>query len=178
MKLFSFAIPKINVKKNISWLALSIVVLVLIGSFVWLGKTGKLSNFNWQSLTAKIPFVAQQSDLIVQEEIPKEELKITFPELNKVYEETAEKGEGITHLARKALKRYLSERKVDFEITAEHKIYIEDYLQKKTGNHWLKIGEKVSFSEELIKEAISASQKLTPSQLENLKQFSSQVIFP
>jgi len=82
-------------------------------------------------------------------------------------------GEGITHLARRALKNYLEERPTDFaEITPEHKIYIEDYLAKKMGGGWLMLGETLTFSEDLIVEAIQKARELTPEQLENLKQYS------
>jgi hypothetical protein len=111
---------------------------------------------------------------IEKEELP--EIVITPPEKTetpaqpKVYEEVAEPGEGITHLARKALKEYLKE-KGGPNLTPEHKLYIEDYLQKKTGNYWLKVGQKLTFSEELIKEAIEKAQTLTPQQLQNLTQY-------
>jgi len=56
-------------------------------------------------------------------------------------------------------------------LTPEHKIYIEDYLQKKTGDYWLQVGQKLTFSEELIKEAIEKAQTLTQQQLQNLAQY-------
>jgi len=111
---------------------------------------------------------------VEKEELP--EVVITPPEKTeapaqpKVYEETAEPGEGITHLARKALKEYLKE-KGGPNLTPEHKIFIEDYLQKKTGDYWLKVGQKVTFSQELIKEAIEKAQTLTQEQLQNLTQY-------
>jgi len=43
--------------------------------------------------------------------------------------ETAARGNGTTHLARKALADYI-EKNPDAALTAEHKIYIEDYLRK------------------------------------------------
>jgi hypothetical protein len=91
----------------------------------------------------------------------------------KEFKETAKDGEGITHLARKALSDYLKDK--DLKLSAEHKIYIEDYLQNRTGTHGLTLGEEVSFGEDLIQEAVSASQKLTDQQLENLKQYSNLV---
>jgi|YelNatPaOPRAMG01_1025707.scaffolds.fasta_scaffold09233_9 hypothetical protein len=112
-----------------------------------------------------------------EEKLP--ELVITPPQKTevetqtqpKIYEETAETGEGITHLARKALKKYLEEKGEGLNLTPEHKIFIEDYLQKKTGDYWLKVGQKLSFSEELIKEAIEKAKSLTPEQLQNLTQY-------
>ncbi|MCD6148057.1 hypothetical protein J7J18_01655 [bacterium] len=88
------------------------------------------------------------------------------------YLETAAKGEGLTHLARRALRSYLKDHPSSFHLTPEHKVYIEDYLAKKKGGGWLRLGQKVEFSQDLIKEAIEMSEQLTPSQLENLKQYS------
>ena len=90
----------------------------------------------------------------------------------KGYIVTAQKGEGITHLARKALAEYLEDKGSDENLAKEHKIYIEDYLQNRTGTEWLQLGETRNFSENLIEEAINASGGLNNKQLENLEQFS------
>jgi predicted transcriptional regulator len=118
------------------------------------------------------------AQVLPEKKVEKEELpevvitpeKIEAPAQPKVYEEVAEPGEGITHLARKALKEYLKE-KGGPNLTPEHKIFIEDYLQKKTGDYWLQVGQKLTFSEELIKEAIEKAQTLTQEQLQNLTQY-------
>jgi len=102
---------------------------------------------------------------------------ITQPERKagaKVWTEKAEPGDGVTHLARRALKDYLAKQPRE-DLTLEHKIYIEDYLKDKTGSQPLEIGDEVSFSEDLIEEAIDASLNLTPNQIENLKQYSALV---
>ena len=121
----------------------------------------------------------RMAQIFSQKKVEKEELPeivLTPPEKTettvqpKVYEEVAEPGEGITHLARKALKEYLKEKRGP-NLTPEHKIFIEDYLQKKTGDYWLKVGQKLTFSEELIKEAIEKAQTLTQDQLQNLSQY-------
>ncbi len=83
--------------------------------------------------------------------------------------ETAAPGEGMTHLARRALKDYLEDSPQE-ELAKEHKIYIEDYLKDKKGAHGLEIGEEISFSKDLIQEAINASEELTEHQLEIIKQ--------
>jgi len=88
------------------------------------------------------------------------------------YVESAEKGEGTTHLARRVLKKYIQENQQNFEITPEHKIYAEDYLAKKMGKVMLNLGEKMEFSEDLIKEAVQKAETLTPEQLQNLQQYS------
>jgi len=87
--------------------------------------------------------------------------------------ETAASGDGVTHLARRALKDYLKDNSP--ELTNEHKIYIEDYLKDKTGSKSLEVGEEITFSENLIEEAINASLELTPEQLKNLEKYSALV---
>lgn len=84
----------------------------------------------------------------------------------------AQKGNGITHLARRGLKKYLEEYGGGEKLTKEHKIYIEDYLQNQTGSEYLKIRESRTFSCGLIDEAIAKSLELSPGQLENLKRYS------
>lgn len=89
--------------------------------------------------------------------------------------ESAERGNGTTHLARRALKNYL-EKNPDSTLSKEHKIYIEDYLRKNvshTGS--VKVGTSVEFSKVLIDQAISHSKTLNDRQLENLKRYSMRV---
>ncbi len=84
------------------------------------------------------------------------------------------KGNGITHLARQALKEYLKDKpELAKELTAEHKIYIEDYLRKNIPNAptTLQMGDTISFSQDLIQNAIDQAQKLTDNQLENLQKY-------
>lgn len=87
------------------------------------------------------------------------------------YKVVAEKGEGIAHLARKALEKYLSENS-DSEVTALHKIYIEDYLQKRIGTQGIEIGHTENISKASIQEAIAVSKKLSQKSLNNLKKYS------
>jgi hypothetical protein len=91
------------------------------------------------------------------------------------YEVTAAKGDSLTTLARSAIKQYLDNHN-DPSITAEHKVYMEDYLAKKMGySSQLNIGEKKTFSENDIELALKDAKTLTSNQLENLKVFSQQV---
>lgn len=90
----------------------------------------------------------------------------------KKHVETAQEGEGITHLARRALKNYLQDNPQSFQVSPEHKVYIEDYLAKKMGGQTLKLGQTVEFSDDLLKEAIQEAEMLSPQQIENLGQFS------
>ncbi len=84
-------------------------------------------------------------------------------------------GDGITHLARYALREYLKENPQ--ELTNEHKIYIEDYLKDQIGSRPLKVGEELSFSKSSIEQAINAANQLTDQQLKNLEKYSAQVVW-
>jgi hypothetical protein len=96
-------------------------------------------------------------------------------ETDSAFVEKAEKGDGTTHLARRALAHYL-EKNTDSSLTAEHKVYIEDYLRKHAVQKgWVNPGTSVEFSKTSIKEAIESSKNLNQYQLNHLKQFSSKV---
>jgi hypothetical protein len=89
--------------------------------------------------------------------------------------EAAQRGEGTTHLARRALANYL-EKNPDSALTAEHKIYIEDYLRKNSGRQGgLAVGSSVEFSKDAIRGAIEKSKQLNDAQLQNLKKYSARV---
>ena len=89
----------------------------------------------------------------------------------KNYTVYANQGEGITHLSRRVLNEYLQENEAGFELTREHKIYIEDYLQNRTGSGIIEINHQEIFSINLIEEAISSAKQLTPKSLDNLKKY-------
>lgn len=83
---------------------------------------------------------------------------------------SAGSGDGVTHLARQALKEYI---KTDsgIKLSAEQKIYIEDYLKDKTSSQKLAIGNSKNFSKDIVKQAIEASQKLNEKQIQNLGKY-------
>lgn len=96
-------------------------------------------------------------------------------ESDEAFIEAAVRGDSKTTLARKALRNYL-EKDNDSSLTAEHKIYIEDYLQKYVGHtDGVHVGTKISFSKTLVKNAIEKSKTLNDDQLNNLQKYSSQV---
>lgn len=99
----------------------------------------------------------------------------TSKETDTAFVETAVLGQGLTHLARSAVANYL-DKNPDSALTAEHKIYIEDYLRKNVGHQGgVHIGTSVEFSKSLIEGAIAKSKTLSDSQLNNLKQYSARV---
>lgn len=123
--------------------------------------------------------VKEEAKEEVKEE-PKEEVKqetATAQETENSFIESAQAGNGTTHLARRALAHYL-EKNPDSSLSPEHKIYIEDYLRKNVGFQGkVHIGTSVEFSKSLIQEAISASKNLNDSQLKNLQKYSANVQF-
>jgi polyhydroxyalkanoate synthesis regulator phasin len=89
--------------------------------------------------------------------------------------ETATKGDGTTHLARRALANYL-EKTPDSSLTGEHKVYVEDYLRKQLKERGsLAVGQSAEFSKDMIRQAIDHSKQLNGKQLQNLKKYSSRV---
>lgn len=89
--------------------------------------------------------------------------------------EKAERGNGSTHLARRALAHYL-EKNADSSLTAEHKVYIEDYLRKNVGfKGSVTTKTSIEFSKDLVKQGIEKSKTLNDKQLQNLKKYSARV---
>ena len=87
------------------------------------------------------------------------------------YVEVAQKGDGITHLARRATARYLSENTVDFTVTNEHRIYIEDYIKDHMQRTPTGIGAEKEISFDLIKDAVESAKTLNERQLKNLSKY-------
>ncbi|HEX7586111.1 MAG TPA: hypothetical protein VF390_00525 [Patescibacteria group bacterium] len=95
-------------------------------------------------------------------------------ETEQAFIETAIRGDGMTKLARRALANYL-EKNPDSTLTAEHKIYIEDYLRKQVPKKGVFVGTSVEFSKSLIQNAITKSKTLNEKQLQNLHKYAVRV---
>ena len=78
---------------------------------------------------------------------------------------------GITHLARKATTRWLSENQAGYAVTDEHRIYIEDFIQNSLGTEGLALGETRTTTFEMVAEAVTMANELSESQLQNLSQY-------
>ena len=85
--------------------------------------------------------------------------------------EKAQAGDGITHLARRATTRWLADNAAGYEITNEHRIYIEDYIQNRIGSEGLSIDETKTISFALIAEAVEHAGQLNDQQLRNLSHY-------
>lgn len=87
------------------------------------------------------------------------------------FTEVAQPGEGITHLARRASDRWLQENQAGYEVTAEHRVYIEDYIQNRIGTKGLSIGETKAINYDLISEAVNSAKNLSATQLKSLSRY-------
>lgn len=104
---------------------------------------------------------------------------VVTPELSQendaAYIETAEAGDGRTHLARRALTHAL-ENNADWNLSAEQKVYIEDYLQKHAGgDQVINPGSKVEFSKEMMNQAVENARGLNEAQLARIKPYAQKV---
>ena len=121
----------------------------------------------------------------VEQEAVKEDVRVGEPagdsqasiseETEVAFIQTAVRGDSATTLSRKALRNYL-EKNNDPNLTAEHKVYIEDYVRKKMNYAGrVQIDDKMTFEKTLLKEGIEAAKTLNERQLENLKKYSARV---
>ncbi len=100
-----------------------------------------------------------------------QEIRAGLPEGTRegdAYVERAGAGEGITHLARRATTRWLADNAAGYEITNEHRIYIEDYIQNQLGTEGLEVDETRTVSFALIAEAVERAGELSDTQLQHL----------
>ncbi len=119
--------------------------------------------------------VGEAVEVQINEESAEVETKAISQETGEAFVETAISGDSRTTLARKALASYL-EKNNDSELTAEHKIYIEDYLQKNVSYvGGVESGDQMNFSKNLIKNSIEKSKTLSAGQLSNLEKYSARV---
>lgn len=115
--------------------------------------------------TPSVTAVSQESLQTAAQQLPKAE------KTDKGYQEVAERGNGLTHLARRATARYLAENTVNYSITNEHRIYIEDYIKDQMGKKRVAIGQSELITFDVLAQAVESASHLTDSQLRNLTKY-------
>lgn len=114
----------------------------------------RLKNLKILSIYHNPLILDQTPQGFLNERYASEDAKVWKKEIT-IFKEMPEKGEGITHLARKVINDYLS--KVDFfetnSLTDRERICLEDCLQNMTGYEWLLLRETRTFSATLLKKA-------------------------
>jgi len=140
--------------------------------------TGEISlNSSGEPVITEQPSATEESSQETENDLDSSDNK-TIPESrseNGQIVMKAVKGNGVTNLARQALKEYLQENPQN--LSNEHKIYIEDYLKDKIGPRPLEVGEEIGFSNDLIGEAVDASLQLDQNSLKSLERYSALVVW-
>jgi len=90
---------------------------------------------------------------------------------NSGYVVVAQRGDGLTRLARRAASQWLSENNPGYTVTNEHRVYIEDYIRKQLGRKSVAIGAQQTVSFDLISQAVAKAHNLTPRQLQHLHKY-------
>ncbi len=152
---------KLNIQEKHYFLFYVLFVAIIVISLLGVFRNLPEHNFLGAGLFS---LLNQQQEEEIEE--PEQEIE----EQPRVFQMITQSGEGLTHLARRALEEYLQEK--DLEITAEHKIYIEDFVQKRLDHSNLHPGDEVSISSDLIEQGINQALELQDHQIENLKQYS------
>jgi predicted DNA-binding protein YlxM (UPF0122 family) len=177
-------------------LLLIVFILAGLGTFVYLESTNSLSGYKFNMFSSigsdEFPVLEETSDEIkengelsiglIDEETEEEDLTadieepIEEPIKKDFFEKIAQKGDSVTTLAREVVTEYLEENSLD--LSKEHRVYIEDYIQKRIGDFSLDIGESLKISKELITQGIEKAEELTQNQLEELENYSELVFNP
>ena len=183
--------------KNEKFFSIAILVLIIIaiGGFAILRSDAEINfDFLRGEIDPEIEEEAEEDEEGIELEEDEEETEegetglaqyqegdngdITFQEVEREdignsYRVEAQAGDGLTHVARRALEGHLQTRGGGQDLTPEHKVFIEDYIQKNLDHStgWLQLGETVEVSESLIDEAIEEANNLSQDQLQNLSQY-------
>lgn len=163
------------------WARFTIVAIIVVGAFIY-------AKYQNRSATpSEKPASQKTSDVSLNQEAPASQTQIRVTgnpagesqnaktdavrvEGDKIVV-SARKGNGRTHIARAALAEYLRIGGSQ-GLKPEHKIFIEDYLQKRLGDkNGVKAGEEFAFSQNQIQDAIDQSLKLSAGQIQNLRKY-------
>ncbi|MDO8241268.1 MAG: hypothetical protein Q7T51_04805 [Candidatus Moranbacteria bacterium] len=157
-----------------------LIVVAIAGGIYSYSNRGEDSAKNDQEVAQQEESTGDNSEVTIDkisETTPaaKTETVASSQETEKSFIEKAGKGDGSTVLARRALANFL-EKNQDSALTAEHKIYIEDYLRKNVSHKGsVHIGTSIEFSKDLIQDAIAKSKNLNEKQLQNLHKYAVRV---
>ena len=127
-------------------------------------KDGKVTGGATTTVTPIAPI--DKNTLMNQSKALPEEKKT-----DSAYIETAVKGDSLTTLSRKAATRYLASNDAGYQVTNEHRIYIEDYVRKHLAKQPVTVGSQETISFELIKQAVESAKNLNDKQLHNLTKY-------
>ena len=95
---------------------------------------------------------------------------------NGTYTMTAERGDGVTHLARDAVSQYLENNPDQAEqVTPAHRVYLETVLTQRNYQPSLEVGETVSFSQSEVSNAVQDAVELPQDEVNDWQPYVAQV---
>jgi hypothetical protein len=156
-----------------------IVLVIALGIYSYSKKTqvpgiDELGQVTQENTTGQTPAAVSNDNTTPGSTTGTQAVSAPSQETEGSFIETAIKGDGTTRLARRALANYL-EKNPNSTLTAEHKIYIEDFLRKNVPQKRVFVGTSVEFSKSLIQDAITKSMNLNDKQLQNLHKYAVRV---
>lgn len=115
---------------------------------------------------------AKTEDTDTKEEMTKE-AKTEVKTTEEAIIVSAGKGDGVTHLARKAIAEYSSMNNIT--LSKEQKLYAETVLKNSYYQHHLTVGQDISFSVDTLSETVQNAQNLTEGQIKAWSKYAAAV---
>ena len=97
------------------------------------------------------------------EESKKEEMSADIQKTETTITLKAQAGEGVTHLARKAIAEYTKDKNIT--LSKEQKLYAETVLKDKNYKHHLNSGQEVEFDVNNLSDTIQKAQNLSEKEI-------------
>ena len=88
----------------------------------------------------------------------------------------ATKGDGLTHLARRATSEYISHNNIS-DLTPGQRVYIEDYMRRRVKNVRVLPGVSVKFDLKNFEDAVTKAKSLSDEQKKHLEKFAKNISF-
>ncbi len=154
--------------------ALIIILIVAAAIYAFSGEEASTTAPRTAESTPREPQPQVAAEVTPDQSIEEQAASLpTAQRTDEGYVEAAQAGDGFTHLARRAATRWLSENQAGYAVSAEHRIYIEDYIQNRLGTRYLALGEEQTIAFDLVREAVAAAGELNEQQLRNLTKYTS-----
>lgn len=97
------------------------------------------------------------------EETKKEEMSADIQKTETTITLKAQAGDGVTHLARKAIAEYTKDK--DIKLSKEQKLYAETVLKDKNYKHHLNSGQEIEFDVNSLSDTIQKAQNLSEKEI-------------
>lgn len=141
---------------------LLIIFLIVSGVYAF----NRDTNTDEQSVEEKVEDIKKEGEEMVAndekaEEMPSENTDIQKSETNITVKASA--GDGVTHLARKAVAEYINDKEIS--LSKEQKIYSETVLKNKYYQHHLNLSQEVTFELSDLEDTVQKAQNLSEDEI-------------